>query len=252
MRGLLPGSATLLAVVNAAVSLALLSGLFAAIYKILPDRRIAWRDVMIGALFTAALFTLGKSMIGLYVGGAGIAGSFGAAGSLAAVLVWIYYSAVIFLLGAEFTRAWANRAGSRQATPVPAKPPQPQAHHRRARATSGDAHTPRGHRHRAGRADRRAAVPPARPRRLKRRRRRPVPRTPPSTPSRTGRKAYFVICATTPAPTVRPPSRMAKRSPSSIAIGAISSTSIETLSPGITISTPSGSVTTPVTSVVRK
>lgn len=128
MQGRLPGSAALIEAVNAVVSLLLLSALFAAIYKVLPDRRIAWRDVAVGALITALLFTLGKSAIGLYIGGAGIAGSFGAAGSLAAVLVWIYYSSLIFLLGAEITRAWANREGSRQATPVPAvaePPPAP-------------------------------------------------------------------------------------------------------------------------------
>lgn len=124
LRVLLPGSAALLEALNAGVSLLLTAALFGAIYKILPDRRIAWGDVAVGALATAALFTLGKSAIGPYVGGAGIAGSFGAAGSLAAVLVWIYYSAVIFLLGAEFTRAWASREGSRQATPVPAEPTQ--------------------------------------------------------------------------------------------------------------------------------
>ena len=122
LRGLLPGSAALLEALNAITSVALTAALFGAIYKVLPDRRIAWRDVAIGALVTAALFTLGKSAIGFYVGGAGIAGIFGAAGSLAAVLVWIYYSAVIFLLGAEFTRAWASREGSRQAAPVPAEP----------------------------------------------------------------------------------------------------------------------------------
>lgn len=122
LQRLLPGSAALLEALNAVVSLAFTAALFGAIYRILPDRNIAWRDVTIGALVTAALFTLGKSAIGLYVGGAGIAGSFGAAGSLAAALVWIYYSALIFLLGAEFTRAWASREGSRQAAPVPAEP----------------------------------------------------------------------------------------------------------------------------------
>lgn len=127
MQGRLPGSAALIEAVNAVISLLLLSALFGAIYKVLPDRRIAWRDVAVGALITAALFTAGKSAIGLYIGGAGIAGSFGAAGSLAAVLVWIYYSSLIFLLGAEITRAWANREGSRQAKPVPAvaEPPRP-------------------------------------------------------------------------------------------------------------------------------
>ncbi len=121
MQGRLPGSAWLIQAVNISVSLLLLSALFAAIYKVLPDRRIAWRDVAVGALITALLFTVGKYAIGLYIGGAGIGGSFGAAGSLAAVLVWIYYSSLIFLLGAEITRAWANREGSRQASPVPAK-----------------------------------------------------------------------------------------------------------------------------------
>lgn len=129
MQGRLPGSGALIQAVNITVSLLLLSALFAAIYKVLPDRRIAWRDVAVGALVTATLFTVGKYAIGLYIGGTGIAGSFGAAGSLAAVLVWIYYSSLIFLLGAEITRAWANREGSRQASPVPAeaaKPEQPQ------------------------------------------------------------------------------------------------------------------------------
>lgn len=127
MQGRLPGSAALIEAVNAAVSLLLVALLFGAIYKILPDRRIAWGDVAVGALITAALFTTGKSAIGLYIGGAGIAGSFGATGSLAAVLVWIYYSSLIFLLGAEITRAWANREGSRQARPVPARAAPPPA-----------------------------------------------------------------------------------------------------------------------------
>lgn len=126
MRDRLPGGTLLMSAVNVVVSLGLLSLLFAAIYKVLPDRRIAWRDVAVGAVLTAVLFTLGKSAIGLYIGGAGIAGSFGAAGALAVVLVWIYYSSLIFLLGAEFTRAWANREGSRQAKPVPAAPPPPE------------------------------------------------------------------------------------------------------------------------------
>ena len=128
MQGRLPGSAALLQALNIVASMLLLSALFAAIYKVLPDRRIAWGDVAVGAVVTAILFSIGKYAIGLYIGGAGIAGSFGAAGSLAAVLVWIYYSSLIFLLGAEITRAWANREGSRQARPVPAvadAPPQP-------------------------------------------------------------------------------------------------------------------------------
>jgi len=77
---------------------------------------------MVGALATAFLFTVGKAGIGLYIGHSNVAAGFGAAGTIIIVLVWLYYSAVIFLAGAEFTRAWANRNGSRQATPVPAKP----------------------------------------------------------------------------------------------------------------------------------
>lgn len=125
----LPGGKLLLEAANSAISLLLLSALFAAIYKVLPDRTIAWRDVAVGAVTTALLFTLGKSLIGLYIGQAGIAGSFGAAGSLAVILVWTYYSSLIFLFGAEITRAWANREGSRRAKPVPAeeKPEAPPA-----------------------------------------------------------------------------------------------------------------------------
>ncbi len=122
---LLPGTELLLRAVNVVVSLAMITALFAAIYRILPDLRIAWRDVAIGALATALLFTIGKSAIGAYVGGGGIATAYGAAGALAAALVWIYYSAVIFLLGAEFTRAWAGLEGSHRSAPVPADADRP-------------------------------------------------------------------------------------------------------------------------------
>ena len=83
--------------------------LFALVYKLLPNQRLRWRDVLIGATATALLFTAGKSLIGWYIGTTGIASGYGAAGSLMAVLLWIYYSAQIFLLGAEFTRAWVDR-----------------------------------------------------------------------------------------------------------------------------------------------
>jgi uncharacterized BrkB/YihY/UPF0761 family membrane protein len=85
---------------------------FAAIFKILPDKPIAWRDVAIGAIATALLFTIGKSLIGLYIGGSHIASGYGAAGALIVLLVWLYYSSLIFLLGAEFTRAYAEARGS--------------------------------------------------------------------------------------------------------------------------------------------
>jgi membrane protein len=108
------GAAWMLSLANFMLSFVLISCLFAAVFKILPDRRLQWRDVVVGAIATAFLFTLGKTAIGFYIGRSGIAESFGAAGSLAVVLLWLYYSAVIFLLGAEFTRAWS---GKEPATP---------------------------------------------------------------------------------------------------------------------------------------
>ena len=104
------------------VSLAVITLLFAAIYKILPDRKLAWRDVFIGALSTALLFTLGKTLIGFYIGSVGVAKGFGAAGTLVVILLWIYYSAVIFLLGAEFTRAWSGKEAAKPEDVVAAPP----------------------------------------------------------------------------------------------------------------------------------
>ncbi|MCB4823954.1 YihY/virulence factor BrkB family protein [Roseicella aerolata] len=121
-RGYLPDLAAVLRVLNFAVSFALTAALFAAIYKILPDRRLEWRDVAVGALGTALLFTLGKGLIGWYIGGSGVAARYGATGALVVVLLWVYYSAQIFLLGAEFTRAWAGLEGSRQVAPISPEP----------------------------------------------------------------------------------------------------------------------------------
>ncbi|MEO7152051.1 MAG: YihY/virulence factor BrkB family protein [Burkholderiaceae bacterium] len=89
--------------------------LFALLYKIVPRVRIAWRDVLVGALATALLFSLGKFLIAWYIGHSGVTSAFGAAGSLAALMLWLYYSAQIFLLGAEFTWVYAHRFGSRRA-----------------------------------------------------------------------------------------------------------------------------------------
>ena len=86
--------------------------LFALIFKVLPDVEIGWEDVWIGATVTAILFTLGKFLIGLYLGTSSIGSSFGAAGALILILVWVYYSTTIFLLGAEFTKVYADRYGS--------------------------------------------------------------------------------------------------------------------------------------------
>jgi len=90
-----------------AASLLVMTGLFALIYKILPERRIPWGDVAFGAFVTAMLFTIGKYLIGLYIGKSAIASDFGAAGTVVVVIVWVYYSSQIFFLGAEFTRAWS-------------------------------------------------------------------------------------------------------------------------------------------------
>ena len=110
--GFLPEVAFLVRILNFFVSFGLIALLFAAIYKILPDRQLQWRDVGIGALVTALLFDIGKTLIGLYIGSTAVANSFGAAGALAVVLLWVYYSSQIFLLGAEFTRAYAEQHGS--------------------------------------------------------------------------------------------------------------------------------------------
>jgi membrane protein len=113
-----PEVAPLLSWANAALSFVLTALLFAAIYKVLPDRRLRWRDVAVGALCTAVLFTIGKALIGWYIGGSGLARSYGAAGALVVVLLWVFYSAQVFLLGAEFTRAWAARRPHGPGTPL--------------------------------------------------------------------------------------------------------------------------------------
>jgi membrane protein len=112
LDSIMPIGRFILPVLNFVVSFALLAVLFAAIYKVLPDRPLEWRDVIFGAVVTAILFTIGKSLIGLYLGSSAIASSYGAAGGLIVLLLWVYYSVMIFLLGAEFTKTYANRHGS--------------------------------------------------------------------------------------------------------------------------------------------
>ena len=107
-------SAVVLATATSIISFGVIACMFAVIYKTLPDAPLTWRDVWIGAAFTAGLFSLGKYAIGLYLGNSGVASSFGAAGSLIALLLWVYYSAQIFFLGAEFTRHYALWFGSLQ------------------------------------------------------------------------------------------------------------------------------------------
>ena len=115
LNSMIPGAELVLQVVNFVISFAMVSALFAAIYKILPDRRLNWQDVFVGAIGTAFLFTVGKTLIGFYLGRSSIASSYGAAGALVLVLLWIYYSSQIFLLGAEFTKVWASHHGSMEA-----------------------------------------------------------------------------------------------------------------------------------------
>lgn len=114
LGGMLPDgvSATLLQVLNQVISLAVVTALFAVIFKVLPDARVAWRDVWVGAAVTAVLFVVGKFLIGFYLGRSNPGEAFGAAGSLAVMLVWIYYSSMILLFGAEFTQAWAEARGA--------------------------------------------------------------------------------------------------------------------------------------------
>jgi membrane protein len=115
----------LLEALNIVLSFVAVTALFAMIYKILPRVRLAWRDVWIGAAVTAVLFTVGKFLIGLYLGKSGVTSGFGAAGSVVVLLVWVYYSAQIFLLGAEFTAVYTYRHGSLRGKPLPPVPAIP-------------------------------------------------------------------------------------------------------------------------------
>jgi membrane protein len=109
---MVPGMEALIQILNSILSLAVITLLFGMMFKILPDANIAWRDVWIGAFITALLFTLGKFALGFYLGRSGVASSYGAAGSLIVLLLWVYYSSQIVFFGAEFTQVYANRFGS--------------------------------------------------------------------------------------------------------------------------------------------
>ena len=108
----------LLQTINFFISLLLIAALFGLLFKLLPRAKIAWGDVVVGSLITALLFNIGKLFIGLYLGKSAVVSSFGAAGSMIAIVVWVYYSAQIFLLGAEFTWVYAKRFGSMQSKSV--------------------------------------------------------------------------------------------------------------------------------------
>jgi membrane protein len=129
-----PGGARFWEALNEVVSFVFITLLFALIYKVLPDAKIRWRHVWAGAAMTAVLFTIGKALIGYYIGRSGTATAFGAAGSLVVILVWVYYSSQIILFGAEFTRVLSTQSGlgvvptenaMRAPPPAPAKPGLP-------------------------------------------------------------------------------------------------------------------------------
>lgn len=114
--GLLPGWEILLYLLNTVISVSIATVLFGMIFKLMPTAKVAWRDVWVGAAVTAVLFEIGKLGIGLYIGKSGMNESFAAAGSLVVLLVWVYYAAQIFLLGAEFTKVHAEHHGSQSAS----------------------------------------------------------------------------------------------------------------------------------------
>jgi membrane protein len=122
------GGPVLLQIMNVIISLAVMTLLFGLIYRLLPDVRLAWRDVWIGAFSTSALFSIGKFVIGLYLGHSSVASSYGAAGSIVVLLVWVYYSAQIILLGAEFTRVYAAHTNGRAPAPNELARRDPGAH----------------------------------------------------------------------------------------------------------------------------
>jgi membrane protein len=113
VNGFLPSglSGPLLEVLNMVISLTVITLLFAALFKVMPDAKISWRSVWVGAGFTALLFVIGKFAIGFYLGQSNPGQAYGAAGSLAVLLLWVYYSSLILLFGAEFTETWAERRG---------------------------------------------------------------------------------------------------------------------------------------------
>ncbi len=126
----LPIGMPLIWALNFATSFGMLALLFSAIYKVLPDVELRWKDVFVGGLLTALLFEIGKFLIGLYIGRTEIAARFGAAGALVVVLFWVYFSAQLFLFGAEFTKIWSKYHGSnrgaraaREATETPTPVP---------------------------------------------------------------------------------------------------------------------------------
>ncbi len=121
LNRLLPFGNLVISGLNLIISFALIAFLFGAIYKVLPDRTLEWKDVITGALASAFLFSIGKFLIGWYLGATATASSYGAAGALVLMLLWVFYSVQIFVLGAEFTKAYAQVFGSRIDKPMETK-----------------------------------------------------------------------------------------------------------------------------------
>jgi membrane protein len=119
MRARMAGADALVVAVDWALSLAVTAGLFALLFKVLPDVTLTWRDVAIGGVVTALLFTVGKYAIGAYLGGSSTASSYGAIGSVLVLLLWVYYSAQILLIGAEFTRLYTEATTGERRAPTP-------------------------------------------------------------------------------------------------------------------------------------
>jgi membrane protein len=151
------GWETLLQIVNLLVGFGLTTVVFAMIYKLMPRVKVEWHDVWLGALVTSLLFTIGKFLIGLYIGKSGVASGFGAAGSLVIVLIWVYYSAQIFLLGAEFTWVYAKTLGSLRGDEGVAEVAQKAARTDDVPARSADPQTPSSVGAKAGARDPRPA-----------------------------------------------------------------------------------------------
>jgi len=113
LGGHAPGLEVIAHVLNFTLSFAAITALFAFMFKLLPDAVIAWKDVWVGAAVTSILFSIGKLALGIYLGKSSVGSAYGAAGSLIVLLLWVYYTAQIFFFGAELTKVWANRFGSR-------------------------------------------------------------------------------------------------------------------------------------------
>jgi membrane protein len=127
---ILPAHEVILHALNLVVSFVVITGLFSAIYKFLPDVKLEWRDVLLGGAVTSILFSLGKLGLGIYLGKASFASTYGAAASMVVLIVWVYYSAQIFFLGAEFTKAFTNTYGSQPGARAEVSLPEAGADHR--------------------------------------------------------------------------------------------------------------------------